>query len=622
MSLKRALLILTVTVLAAGTIPAGIVAYGRLARALDSQVRESLAMAPELLDNRWTATVDVRMMHARDVARTPGLAEALQEGRPSEAARMVEQAGATFPEAPLLVGPDGKGLIPTDSVPPHLLEATRRGEMPVEVVPEGHRVRVVSLAPIRMDERWLGAAGGTSVMGASEAATLAGLTRTEVLILTRNGQVAAASVPEDEAGILARGLLRDGLDSSRPPAEGPETEGILETSIDGIRYLALSAPLAGDARVVFLKNLDRELSVLPLLRRIALWSGGITLVLAVLMGTLFAGRLARPVASLADASQRLADGDFQAPVESSGIREFSKVSESFHRMRTALRTRLAELEEANVRLAEANRELEDRQERLVVLQGELVQRDRLASAGRLLSQLAHEIRNPVASIRNCLEVLRRRVSTDSEAREFADMAIDELLRMHELTEQMMEVHRPRDPESSSCRVADIAREVATLLKAAADPGAGFQASVVGSEDVQARMAPDALKQVLLTLGSNAREAMEDGGPVEFVIREGEDQVRLDVLDRGPGIPREILPRIFDPFFTTKSRVQGVGLGLFTAEAVVRTYGGSIEATNREDGPGARFTIQMPLVRSAAGEPTREARSRGDEAESEGEAPRG
>jgi signal transduction histidine kinase len=228
----------------------------------------------------------------------------------------------------------------------------------------------------------------------------------------------------------------------------------------------------------------------------------------------------------------------------------------------------------------------------MVLQAELVQRDRLASAGRLLSQLAHEIRNPIASIRNCLEVVRRRAFNDAEAQRFADMAIDELLRMHELTEQMMDVHRPRDPKGSACAVNDIAREVATLLKAGTDPGKQLSVSVVSRHEGSARVAPDSLKQVLLNLGLNAREAMNDEGPIEIVVSSRHGQVTIDFLDRGPGIDEDIISRIFDPFFTTKEQVQGVGLGLFTAEAIVRTYGGRITASNRSDGPGARFTVQL------------------------------
>jgi signal transduction histidine kinase len=282
----------------------------------------------------------------------------------------------------------------------------------------------------------------------------------------------------------------------------------------------------------------------------------------------------------------LAAGDFDAPLGSSGIREVKQVSESFGQMRSALRARVEELEAAN-------EELEDRQNRLVVLQGELVQRDRLASAGRLLSQLAHEIRNPIASIRNCLEVLRRRAGEDSESREFADMAIDELLRMHELSEQMLDVYRPRDPEGSACDVVTVAKEVASLLRAGAEPGKTLNVSVVGQGSPVAGISPDSLKQVLLNLGLNAQEAMGGEGPIELVIEATAEQVRIEVLDRGPGIPEEIMGRIFDPFFTTKDQVHGVGLGLFTSEAIVRTYGGRIEAANRADGPGARFVLNLP-----------------------------
>jgi signal transduction histidine kinase len=583
MSLKRALVILVVLVLAVGIVPAWIVANSRLTQALREQVRESLAMAPELLESRWAATVDVRMMHARDVARTPGLADALWSGDSSAATRIVEQVGAGFPEAPLLVGPDGGDLLAPEPVPRALVDATRRGEMPVAVVPGTEEVRVVSLAPVRREEIWVGAAGGTSVLDASEAATLAGLTRSEVVILDGEGRVVGASLPAETSASVASALAR--VAPPRDPADEASAEAIRELTVGSVSYLALVVPL-GSSRVAFLKDLDRELAVLPLVKRIALWSAGVTLVLALILGTVFAGRLARPVGSLAEAADRLAAGDFDAPLQPSGIGEVTRVSDAFDQMRTALRARLAELEQVN-------RELEDRQNRLVVLQGELVQRDRLASAGRLLGQLAHEIRNPIASIRNCLEVLRRRTSRDPEAREFADMAIDELLRMHELTEQMLDVHRPRDPGGSSCPATKVAKEVANLLRAGTDPGKELNVSVVGEGDVTPGISADSLKQVLLNLGLNAREAMQDEGPIEIVVGREGDRVRIEVLDRGPGIAREILPRIFDPFFTTKAQVHGVGLGLFTAEALVRTYGGRIDASNRTDGPGARFTLDFP-----------------------------
>lgn len=598
MSLKRALVLLFALVLAVGTIPAGFFASNRLGRALRQEVTASLEMAPELLRTRWTSTVDVRMMHARDVARTPGLAEALVDGESSAAARIVEEAGAEFPESPLLVGANGQPIIAPDTVPAALLEATRRGEMPVGVVSGSGRVRVVSLAPVESNGEWVGAAGGTSNLDQGEAATLAVLSRSQVLILDADGNVVGSSVPEEETAELAYAVNAAGITVAPVPEAAPT---IREITVGQTPYLATRTQIADASSVVFLKNLENELAVLPRLRRIALLSAAFTLGLALVLGGLFGARLARPVGSLADAADRLSSGDFEAPLEPSGISEVTRVSVAFDEMRKALKARLAELEHVN-------KELEDRQERLMVLQAELVQRDRLASAGRLLSQLAHEIRNPIAGIRNCLEVVRRRADDDAEAQRFADMAIDELLRMHELTEQMLDVHRPRDPKGSACAVNEIAREVATLLKAGTEPGKQLSISVVSRDGATARVAPDSLKQVLLNLGLNAREAMQDEGPIEIVTSSGDGQVTIEVLDRGPGIDEDILSRIFDPFFTTKEQVQGVGLGLFTAEAIVRTYGGRIAASNRTDGPGARFTVQLPEAEVVTSETDTDGRS--------------
>ncbi|MDX1492567.1 MAG: HAMP domain-containing sensor histidine kinase [Longimicrobiales bacterium] len=256
-------------------------------------------------------------------------------------------------------------------------------------------------------------------------------------------------------------------------------------------------------------------------------------------------------------------------------------------MRDALALRIEEL-------AEANQALEDRQERLSVLQAELVQRDRLSAASRLLAQLAHEIRNPVASVRNCLEILRRRVDDDEEASELADLAIDELLRMHELAEQMLDLHRPRNG-SGDCDAVRIVRDVASVVRV----GLGerdIDVVVSGAEEALAEMPGDALKQVLLNLLQNAQDALGDAGTIEVRVSETDNNVRIDVVDDGPGIADDALPQLFDPFFTTKADVQGVGLGLFTAAGLVRSHGGRIAAFNRSDGRGARLTVEVPRVR--------------------------
>ena len=127
------------------------------------------------------------------------------------------------------------------------------------------------------------------------------------------------------------------------------------------------------------------------------------------------------------------------------------------------------------------------------------------------------------------------------------------------------------------------------------------------DELMAALSPDALKQVLLNLVQNAREAiLQSPTPpdaktarVDIVILKDHGEILIEVRDRGPGIPPANFARIFDPFFTTKDAMHGVGLGLFVAEGVVRTAGGRLSAGNREGG-GAWFRMQLPIA-SAVGD---------------------
>jgi signal transduction histidine kinase len=336
---------------------------------------------------------------------------------------------------------------------------------------------------------------------------------------------------------------------------------------------------------LFSRTVDQELAVLPGVRRSALLAGLLTLVLALGVGAVVALSLSRPVRGLAAAAGRVAEGDFDAPVPASRIEELDRLGNSFRSMRASLRTRLAEL-------ADANAALEDRQRRLHDLQAELIRQDRLASSARMAAELAHEIRNPVANVRNCLEVVRRGLPEGSEGVAFADMAIDELLRMHELAEHLLDLNRPVDPAAGDADPIAVARQVATLA------GMGAQTvpvHIVASDgdDVRVALPPDALKQILFNLVDNAREAAGGEAPVRVTVAPGDEVVTLEVLDRGPGFDDAVAARIFDPFFTTKEGVTGVGLGLFVAEGLARRYGGRMEAANRDDGPGARVRVVVP-----------------------------
>jgi signal transduction histidine kinase len=574
-TISRALIGAIAIAILMGLVPAGIALDRRLAAALEQKARADLELAPRLLSDRSDAYRDAMMMHAKEFAHAAGLADALMAGDTAAILRVIERARESFGTSlPLIVAANGRMLAgphPDES----MIDATRRGQMPVKLCTDGATIRNIALAPVESNGRWIGAAGLATPLDQQEAAALSGLTRSQVVLVSNAGDSLTATTLDTATAIAIHTAI------ARLPFDGRAHEVV----VAGTRYLAVASPLADAGRAFFIRSLREELAVLPELRRTSGVAALAAIVIALVLGALLAQRISRPVRLLAGAAGAMRDGSFDAPLPSSRIAEVELVARQFGDMRRALALRLAELREANAAL-------EDRTARLTALQSDLMQRDRLAATGRLVAQLAHEIRNPVANLRNCLELIHRRAADDPETREFAALAIDELLRMHELAEQMLDVNRPRDTGGSSCQPVAISREVARLVTLGAP--SDLRVDVTGDAAAEARIAPDALKQVLLNLVQNAAEAASgDRSPlVRIDVAATAGGARVTVSDNGPGIPPGLRARIFDPFFTTKSEVHGVGLGLFVAEGLVRGVGGRLRL---DDAPreGTRFVIDLP-----------------------------
>ena len=417
------------------------------------------------------------------------------------------------------------------------------------------------------------------------------LTRSDVTVLVRQN-VALTTLDTALAAEVHR-ALGNALPDGRAHA----------IDVGGRMFLAVSAPLGTDSTVVFTRDRAAELAMISELHRMAAISIAVALLVALVLGTWLAARIARPVRELSNAASAMAQGTFDAPLPTSRIDEVARVAEQFGEMRRALSRQMSELRDANEALA-------DRNARLGALQADLMQRDRLAASARLVAQLAHEIRNPVANLRNLLELIKRRANDNPKVTEFADLAIDELLRMHELAEQMLDLNRPRDPAATTSVPTRVASEVARLAVAGALDGL-LMVEVRGPDDATAVMPPDALKQVLVNLVQNAREAVAQENPtrradITIDVRRTDGSVVVAVGDNGPGIPDAERSRIFDPFYSTKSELAGVGLGLFVAEGLVRSAGGRLMVGTSPAG-GALFEIELRAAEIDAGGNSSDAR---------------
>jgi two-component system sensor histidine kinase PilS (NtrC family) len=233
---------------------------------------------------------------------------------------------------------------------------------------------------------------------------------------------------------------------------------------------------------------------------------------------------------------------------------------------------------------------------------EAVQRsDRLADLGRLSAGLAHELRNPLASMSGCIELLRTSASLGQEDRRLMDIVLREATRLDDLVTRFLQFARPAPVRRRPTDVAAMAAE--TLEVFANDPAAARVRLERQLVPTPLDCDPDQLRQVLWNLLANAAQAVasregEAAGPAERQVAgrirvtcaPEEGGARLTVEDDGPGIAPADLPRIFVPFFTTKAL--GTGLGLATVQRIVDGHGGVV-AVDSAPGKGTVFTVRLP-----------------------------
>jgi len=244
---------------------------------------------------------------------------------------------------------------------------------------------------------------------------------------------------------------------------------------------------------------------------------------------------------------------------------------------------------------EAARELEEAYRQLQDTHEQIRRADRLSAVGQLSAALAHEIRNPLGSIRGAAELLLDDLPDDLSAGEYTDIIRKETARLQRLLDDLLTYARPSAPTIGPVDPDLLTRHVFRLLGQQAEQ-AGLRLEADIMSDIPPIPADESqLSQVLVNLVLNAIQVSSPGGVIAISTRvpAGRDVLEIVVEDQGPGIPVDDMERLYDPFHTT--REGGTGLGLSVVHSIIELHSGAIEASNREKG-GARFTLTLPLNR--------------------------
>jgi two-component system, NtrC family, sensor histidine kinase HydH len=233
------------------------------------------------------------------------------------------------------------------------------------------------------------------------------------------------------------------------------------------------------------------------------------------------------------------------------------------------------------------------------------ERDRLAALGQMAAGLAHEIRNPLGSIKGAAQYLQpvEGQKPDASTREFLDIIVEEVDRLNKIVSQFLDYARPYRGEQSPLDVNDVVRKTLNLVEKERS-GSKVEIAITLQEGLPpVRADAQQLRQVMLNLALNAFDAMPQGGRLQVSTslrrstRRGVSAAFLEIRfrDDGVGIPPADLRNLFVPFFTTKEK--GTGLGLAISQRIIENHGGTIEVRS-QPGSGATFTILLPIEADA------------------------
>ncbi len=227
------------------------------------------------------------------------------------------------------------------------------------------------------------------------------------------------------------------------------------------------------------------------------------------------------------------------------------------------------------------------------LQEKLRRSERLASLGRLASGVAHEIRNPLSSIKGFAQYFRDKLSGESEDGSYAQIMIEEVDRLDRVITQLLDFARPQTLHRYPYPLSQILDHTLRLIQPDLDKR-GIKLIKSQFPEDKIDVDSDQISQALLNIFLNAMESMKNGGELRLEVtpKPARKGVEIEVSDTGAGIGKMDINRIFDPFFSTKK--QGTGLGLSITAKIIESHGGEISVES-EKGQGTTFRLYLPFV---------------------------
>jgi signal transduction histidine kinase len=380
------------------------------------------------------------------------------------------------------------------------------------------------------------------------------VTAAEVVTFSPHGVVIASTLPDESARRLVSSVQSE---SRRRHAEIEGDHYDIVTRTMPVRGMDETVTLVIAASAKPTEKMKRDLAWVVLVAAV------VGLVLLIIVGRFIVKSATRPLARLADAAREVGGGDIGRRVPGGGGQEIETLAAEFNHM-------LDELARSRV---------------------ELVHAERLAAAGRVAANVAHEIRNPLSAIRMNVQLLTRRDELSRHAREELDEVLEEIERLDLVLANLLDLTVPPRLSTTFEDLNQVVR--GTLRLTSGKLGHLGITTTIRLADELPRVWLDAhkVRQALLNVILNAEEAMPRGGSLRVATRRAGDQAEVIFEDTGTGVCNEIANQIFEPFFSTKRA--GGGLGLHIVHNIMKLHGGGVRLEPVTP-VGTRCVMRFPL----------------------------
>ncbi|MCL2390849.1 MAG: ATP-binding protein [Endomicrobia bacterium] len=301
-----------------------------------------------------------------------------------------------------------------------------------------------------------------------------------------------------------------------------------------------------------------------------------------------------PIKELVIGTKKLSSGDLSYRVPLISNDELSDLAQSFNSMAQDIKGYVDELNREKqdlmrlkVMLEQRSRELEETLVKMQNMQEELLKSEKFATIGRLAASVAHELRNPLASLKNISYYLSKTGNfQDEKAKKMLDMLSADVARSNKIITDLLDFSRAKKLNKISIMIDDFIDKA--ILNVTMPDNIKIEKDV-GHFNVV--IDPDKMMQVLINIISNARDAMSGGGLIKISSERIGNYAEIKIIDNGSGMDKNTLLHIFDPLFTTK--LKGIGLGLSIVKEIVDAHFGTISAKSVE-GKGTEFAITLPM----------------------------